>query len=303
MNFKQLYYFVETCKYMNYSVTADHIFVTPQGISKAIKTLEKDLGQQLFYVQKNNLFLTDFGSFFLEKAQHLLHEYEQMRQEISKEIKKYQGFLRIGIPSSAKNLLSSDFICDFLVSFPEVKMEIVQSSPSVLEQGILSHSLDVAIGVLPSDHLSEFDSTLIVKSGISIIANKGDPLLSKKEITLKDLKNRMLSLPSDMTKIEEAILQYSEKENLEIQMKVKSPFIDLNRSYLHRTDSVGINATFGLDTFPFTDKVDHRPIHSKENLEWGLHIFTLKNKLHHPWVKLFTQSFLENIHKKGIPIY
>lgn len=303
MNLNQLYYFVETCKYMNYSVTADRIFVTPQAISKSIKTLEKSLGQQLFYVQKNNLYLTGFGEFFLEKAKHLLTEYEQMRQEVSKEVKKYKGFLRIGIISSARHILSSDFLCDFLEEFPDIKIDIVQTSVSVLEQGILSHTVDVAIGVLPSDNMAEFDSRLIAKSGVSIIANKGDALLEKEAIVLGDLKNRMLNIPSDMPKIEEEILKRSANENLNIQIKVKSPFIDLNRSYLHRSDSVGVNATLGLDEFAFTNKVDHRPFAPSENLAWGIHIFTLKNKLQHPWVTLFVNHFMADIQEKGLHIY
>lgn len=303
MNLKQLYYFAETCKYMNYSVAADRIFVTPQAISKSIKILEKDLGQPLFYTQKNNLYLTAFGDFFLEKATQLLDEYEQMRQDVSKEVKKYNGFLRIGITASSRNILSSAFLCGFLEEYPEIKIDIVQTSVSVLEQGVLSHNLDMAIGVLPSNNINDFDSLPLAKGGVSIIANKGDELLEKKTIVLADLKNRKLSIPSDMPKIEEEILKRSEAENLDIQITVKSPFLDLNRAYLHRSSSIAINATLGLNEFPFSDKVGHRPFAKSEGLEWGLHIFTLKNKLHHPWVTLFIDHFTNYIQQNGLHLY
>lgn len=75
MEFKQLYYFVETCKRMNFAITAEALYVTPQALSKSIKTLENNLGQKLFYLNKNALILTEFGEFFLPKAQNLLAEY------------------------------------------------------------------------------------------------------------------------------------------------------------------------------------------------------------------------------------
>ena len=122
MEFKQLYYFVETCKRMNFAVTAEALYVTPQALSKSIKTLENNLGQKLFYLNKNALILTEFGEFFLPKAQNLLAEYYAMRNEVASLSKNYNGLIRVGIVPSAKKLITADFLQDFMEKYPDIRV-------------------------------------------------------------------------------------------------------------------------------------------------------------------------------------
>ena len=118
MEFKQLYYFVETCKRMNFAITAEALYVTPQALSKSIKTLENNLGEKLFYLNKNALILTEFGEFFLPKAQNLLAEYYAMRNEVASLSNNYKGLILVGIVPSARNLINADFLQVFMAKFP-----------------------------------------------------------------------------------------------------------------------------------------------------------------------------------------
>lgn len=48
MNFKELKWFQEICRYKSITRAAASLYVSPQGLSKGIKNLENQLGVSLF---------------------------------------------------------------------------------------------------------------------------------------------------------------------------------------------------------------------------------------------------------------
>ena len=44
MNTAALTYFLETCRCGSFSEAAERLYLSPQGISKAVRTLEEELG-------------------------------------------------------------------------------------------------------------------------------------------------------------------------------------------------------------------------------------------------------------------
>jgi DNA-binding transcriptional LysR family regulator len=55
MNQRQLQYFLEVYSQNSITRVANNLFVTPQGLSKTISTLEKELGVQLFKHKSNRI--------------------------------------------------------------------------------------------------------------------------------------------------------------------------------------------------------------------------------------------------------
>ena len=65
MNKKQLEYFMETYHYRNIQAAADNLYISHQGLSRVIRSLEDELGQALFVRSNRGLEPTDFATTLL----------------------------------------------------------------------------------------------------------------------------------------------------------------------------------------------------------------------------------------------
>ncbi len=298
MEFKQLYYFVETCKRMNFAVTAEALYVTPQALSKSIKTLENNLGQKLFYLNKNALILTEFGEFFLPKAQNLLAEYYAMRNEVASLSKNYNGLIRVGIVPSAKKLITADFLQDFMEKYPETTIDFTQMSDESLKQGVVGHSLDLGIGVYPTSEPT-LETINLCKSGISLIMNIKNPLCKKQTIRVVDLQGQEIIVHSDLYMVEKALLEQAQKAGLNLKVRLKSSELSLTRPSMHYFNCVAITPTLYAKNYQFSKQAVCRSFAAEEPLEWGLQLLMTKNKAQYTKVQLFVESLLCNIEQRS----
>ncbi len=55
MDIRQLRYCAAVAYYQNYTKAAENLFISRQALSKSIKQLEKELGNDIFILEGNNL--------------------------------------------------------------------------------------------------------------------------------------------------------------------------------------------------------------------------------------------------------
>lgn len=61
VDFRQLETFVEVCEQMSFTKAASNLYISQQGVSKSIKTLEDELGVSLFLRTNSSISLTNYG--------------------------------------------------------------------------------------------------------------------------------------------------------------------------------------------------------------------------------------------------
>lgn len=86
MDFRQLENFIEVSRQMSFTKAAKNLYISQQGISKSIKSLEEELGILLFYRTSSSIVLTEYGSCLLTYAQNMdiLYKKRLMILSISK---------------------------------------------------------------------------------------------------------------------------------------------------------------------------------------------------------------------------
>lgn len=77
-----LRYFIDVATLGSISAAAKRNFMTPQGVSRAIASLESDLGCELFQRDSNKVTLTLFGERVLANARELLDTENKLRRSV-----------------------------------------------------------------------------------------------------------------------------------------------------------------------------------------------------------------------------
>ena len=77
MEMSQIRYALTAAKTLNFTKAAAECNVSQPALTKAIKTLEADLGSPLFHREGKRILISDFGKTMLPHLQHLLHYLHQ----------------------------------------------------------------------------------------------------------------------------------------------------------------------------------------------------------------------------------
>ena len=117
MTMIQLRYFTTVCRCKSVTQAAKELHVSQPSVSNSIRALEDELGIQLFYRIKLQMFLTQEGEIFLEKAVKILRDVDQLTQQM-KDLRGTRKMVRVGISP----MVSAMYFPEILLPFREAYM-------------------------------------------------------------------------------------------------------------------------------------------------------------------------------------
>lgn len=121
LTLKWLYYFLEICKDMNMSKTASRLFISQQGLSKAINSLENELQCTLFIRSHSGVTLTDAGTYLLQQGHQILDLIDTTQNHL-KQYSESQD-IQISVPNGASAIFTNRLPNQFAgrpISYTEV---------------------------------------------------------------------------------------------------------------------------------------------------------------------------------------
>ena len=95
MNIEQLQYMCAISQHKSITKAAESLYVTQQTVSKAIHRLEKELGFQLLVRNYNGIVLTENGKLFVERAQVILEQIQDLYYIASPEEASLSGTVTV----------------------------------------------------------------------------------------------------------------------------------------------------------------------------------------------------------------
>lgn len=200
MELRHLRYFIVLAEELNFSRAAERLHIAQPPLSQQIRSLEDELGFQLFDRRTRPLQLTPAGQVFLERARQVFAQVEQAiglaRQASRGEI----GRLSVGINTSIANSLLPDILRKFCKRFPEVELVLHEQASYQQLQELCDQKIDV--GFVNLHHLQsidEHDDTFsfisILQEPFVIVLPESHPLAKQAQISLQALANELFILP------------------------------------------------------------------------------------------------------------
>ena len=134
--------FLNICRYKTISKAAEVLCITQPSLSTRLKTLEKELGGNLFNRKKGNreMTLTASGKKFYELAL----EYETLTKQMLNVCKKQSNVLRVSAINSISTYLLPQIYNRFLHRYPKCELEIQDMELENVKKSILEGATDIA---------------------------------------------------------------------------------------------------------------------------------------------------------------
>ena len=154
-NIKAMRLFLHATQVGSMSGAGRRFGLSPASVSRQITALEDDLGVRLLNRTSRRLSLTEAGQVYLQRAERLLQDLEEMRDEVTQLTFRPQGTLRVQSRISLGTQHVAPLIPDLLTRYPELKVDLWLVDTDL---DLIEHGIDVAIR---TGNLS--DSSLIVR--------------------------------------------------------------------------------------------------------------------------------------------
>lgn len=143
MNLKQLEIFTALADSLNFTKTAERLFLSQTTVTLQIKSLEEELGVKLFDRTSRSVRLTYPGEVFLEGAKGILENTEKTIRKTRLIAKGYTGQLRIGFADDMNASGLAGLLKSFSKNQPQVLLNIHSEYPANLLSGLLADEYDI----------------------------------------------------------------------------------------------------------------------------------------------------------------
>jgi DNA-binding transcriptional LysR family regulator len=167
---------------LNFTKTANQLFITQQAVSKNISRMEESMGFPLFERSHHAVRLTEGGERFYALFSEFVSEYEKAVGEVRRQCLKrattlqigYQNWLDFGPePGSALAELQRDY--------PDLSVAGQRHSPVILKNLLLSKRLDgIILYARFAPELPGLCKLELLKTPIVLMVAKDDPLVTER---------------------------------------------------------------------------------------------------------------------------
>lgn len=182
MELEQLHQLDAIERYGTISAAAEHLHITQPSLSRSIKRLEADLGQELFDRTGNSISFNDAGRIALEHAHSILAEERRMRDAFD-ELARRRRTLKIASVAPAPNWRFSAMV---LEGFPGTVLDPELVPPHQANAALMNQEADFSITLRPLQ-LPGTESFPIMTEDLCLSAPAGSPFAERKNVSFSEL--------------------------------------------------------------------------------------------------------------------
>lgn len=191
MKLNQLYYFKAVCKYKNITKAAESLHISQPAITYAIKELEEELGITLLTRTNKNVFLTNEGEYFLQKAIPILSQLEALTDEMRDLGECRRTAIRIGVPPAIGTIVLPQLEYA-AASELGISLEIVEMSSEETETALYNDELDLALLLIEDKFYPQLDYAVMQESCLHFLTNEKHPLGARTSVSIPDLQDERI---------------------------------------------------------------------------------------------------------------
>jgi DNA-binding transcriptional LysR family regulator len=174
-----------------FTKAARQLHLTQSALSHQIKTLETQLGTQVFARIGKRVTLTQAGEVLLRYATPVLRQLQEARQTLAQLQEPGYGRLRISSATYSCYLILPHILREFHMAYPHVELLVASEYTQQAVQSIQSGELDLGIFVLPSSTEGLVIEALCQDELVVIVA-PSHPWAQRRRVQWTDLATQAL---------------------------------------------------------------------------------------------------------------
>ncbi|WP_409966976.1 LysR family transcriptional regulator [Bengtsoniella intestinalis] len=149
MTRKELQGFMAVYEYGSISKAAERLYMAQPSLTRIIKKIEQDTGNELFKRTNDGLKPTAAGELYRHSAQQMMDIYHQMDQAMSSINAENRGKLTVGTTFFLGSIVLPVILHEFKRTYPNIAITIIEGTSWEIKSEIAKGAVDVGIIHLP----------------------------------------------------------------------------------------------------------------------------------------------------------
>jgi len=200
MELHQLQYVMVVAKHQSFTRAAEEICLSQPSLSQQITKLEEELGVKLFERNTRNVSLTSAGQIFLEHAERILAEIEQIHRSMQEHTGLLKGKFIIGVTPVIGKLKLSALITSFQRTHTGLDIHVIEGGSCVLFEQLFLSKIDVAILTPPiNQDTSSVNFYPLIDDELVLVTHSSHPFTIKGIINLAEASSEKIIFPNNTT--------------------------------------------------------------------------------------------------------
>ena len=190
MNIVQCKSFLKLVETKNFTKASQELFISKQGLSRSIRSLEDELNTSLFVRTAYGVELSPAGRKILPELRAIVQSYDKIQDKLTTpDLDHLRILLSYGFFSS----IPSDIIFSFLEQDKRLHFHYSCCNSFELEQTLVSEGLDLAFSSNPKRY-DQFQYFFLFKNYHCFLVHEDHPLAGKKFIDIQDLDGIQIAI-------------------------------------------------------------------------------------------------------------
>jgi len=249
MTITQLKYVLSVAEYQNFTIAAEHSFVTQPTLSMQIQKLEEELGAKIFNRATKPIELTEVGRKIVEQAKIIVDESNRITDIVHQQKGYIGGEFKLGIIPTVMPTLLPMFLNNFTKKYPKVKLIIEELTTEDIVRKLTDGHIDAAIAATPLENEAIKERPLYYEPFVGLIP-KGHRLFKQNFLEVDDLDLDEILLLEDGHCFKDSVLNLckSNKSDTNFHFQLQSGSFDT----LVKLSKEG----FGMTLIPYLQTLD-----------------------------------------------
>lgn len=292
----RIFYVVATVG--NITKASQELNISQPAVTKQIKSLEAQLGGDLFIRTKRGVILTENGRAIYNYIKQAMNCFNNAELQFSNLKKLETGVIRIGISTALARLFLMKYLDKFHKEYPNIAIQLFTDPSKVMRKMLKAGTLDILIAKEDSENDDELESIRVGKLHHCFVASDYFSELKNKVISLNDLNEYPILLQKTPSTTREYFDNFCRENNIEITTKLEIASATLLE------DFVKIGLGVGLVTKEFAQKeIDEGLIFEVKTKPYipskYFSLITLKNSFHSFGTNKLIEMILEDNKNKS----
>lgn len=201
MNIDHLKEFVHLTETLNFSLTAQHFYVSTSVISRHIASLEEELGVRLFERGSGQVSITKSGRIFLEDALTILHDYDNALERLALMDDRTEAIVRVAYLDTASRPFIGKFMRCMKRNNPEIRVVFQSLEFRDVYDALDEHRADLVFMMdVFGDGGRDYRRERIYSDHLFVAMNMDNQLAQRAEegVTMADLVGQKLLVPNEL---------------------------------------------------------------------------------------------------------
>lgn len=243
MEIRQLEYFLMVSKVNSFTRAAERLFVSQPAVTNAIRSLEVELGIQLFDRNQKQALLTVEGEIFCRHVTQLMDGISNTLTEINALKDLNKGALRVGLTPLGGIQPVVQLMSSFKESYPNIELLLKEANTQTLIQALVAEETDIAFILKEQDKLpGTIEAVPLTEQDLFVCCSKRHRLRRHNAVTLQDIAAERFILFEKSAQYRQIIEEAFASENIR-------PCIAMESNHVQTIKSL-VAADMGISILP-----------------------------------------------------